>query len=191
MSYLSENYPNYDVDEFGNVYKYGNLMKPYNTRGDYLQVYLYDKNHKGKLFGVYVVVAMKYLNYYEGCLVHHKDENKMNNHVSNLEIISRSEHSRNHMIGNTIVKEYYKTHTSKKKGKTINDPEYSRKLSEAQKRRIEREGGRIFKGNQYINTNREKVIVPIYFNDPNIKVERRYYHRNTKAYKELQKENNN
>jgi hypothetical protein len=187
MSYLSENYPNYDVDEFGNIYKNGNIITPYNTRGDYLQVYLYDKNHKGKLFGVYVVVAMKYLDYYEGCIIHHKDENKMNNHVSNLEVISRSDHSRQHMTGNTIAKEYYKTHESKKKGTKITDPKYLEKLSIAQKKRIKREGPRKFVGNQFKNTNGKKIIVPIIFDDPMIKSERKYYNRNTKAYQEYEK----
>lgn len=189
MNYLSENYPDYDVDEYSNVYKNGKIMIPYN-RGDYLQVYIYDKNHKGKLFGVYVVAAMKYLEYYEGCLVHHKDGNKMNNHISNLEILSRSEHSKHHMAGNTRLRDYVKSHGAWNKGKIITDPEYKRKMSEAQKARIKREGPRKFTGNQSVNANKMRVTVPISFDDPNIKVQSRYYKRSTKVGKEYRKKNN-
>lgn len=35
-------------------------------------------------------------------IVHHKDGNPLNNDISNLELLSRSEHSRYHMTGRTI-----------------------------------------------------------------------------------------
>lgn len=35
-------------------------------------------------------------------LVHHKDENKRNNHISNLELTNRSEHASHHMKGRKL-----------------------------------------------------------------------------------------
>ena len=34
--------------------------------------------------------------YYPGCVVHHKDENKGHNYAENLEVESRNDHSRHH-----------------------------------------------------------------------------------------------
>lgn len=37
--------------------------------------------------------------------IHHKDENKLNNNISNLEIISKSEHSKLHRKNTTIIRD--------------------------------------------------------------------------------------
>ena len=37
-------------------------------------------------------------------LIHHKDENKLNNHIDNLELITRSEHQKHHLLGNDYGK---------------------------------------------------------------------------------------
>lgn len=65
---FNEMYPDYDVDEQGNVYNHGELMKPFKSN-KYLQVVLHDVNHRGKVMGVHTVVAMKYLDYFPGCVV--------------------------------------------------------------------------------------------------------------------------
>lgn len=166
MSYLSEHFSNYDVDEFGNVYKNGALIKPFKSN-KYLQVLLFDNNHNRKILGVHVVVAMKYLNYFEGCVVHHKDENTHNNHISNLEVASRSEHSRKHNINNMTLANYIKIHGPSNKGKKMSK-EFCQKMSIVRKKYIETYGIK-FAGNQYINAKGQRIICPISFEDPNIK----------------------
>lgn len=52
-------------------------------------------------------------------VVHHKDDNKFNNEISNLELMSRSEHSRMHMIGHKLkleTIEKLRVHGKKAKG---------------------------------------------------------------------------
>lgn len=95
MDYLQEHFPEYDCDEYGNVTKNGEPAKIFKSN-KYFQVLLFDKNHKRKVCGVHTVMAMKYLNYFEGCIVHHLDGNTTNNLLSNLEVQSRSQHSHYH-----------------------------------------------------------------------------------------------
>ena len=95
MNYLEVNYPNYDCDEKGNVFKNNVLVKPFKSN-KYLQICLFDVNNKKRVVGVHTIIAMKYLDFYEGCVVHHKDENTHNNNLENLEVISRSSHARLH-----------------------------------------------------------------------------------------------
>ena len=84
---------------------------------------------------------------YNGCckthnvVVHHKDENKLNNHPENLDITTASEHNRIHNVeyigeGNPM---YGKEHTEATKkligekcGRRCEDPEYREMLSKAQ-----------------------------------------------------------
>jgi hypothetical protein len=51
-------------------------------------------------------------------IVHHKDGNKRNNNISNLEIMSRSEHGKLHMTGKKMSEEtkYKMRYTTKLKG---------------------------------------------------------------------------
>ena len=51
MYNFAEKYPNYDVDENGIVYKNGEKIKPFKSN-KYLQVLLFDLNHKRKVCGV-------------------------------------------------------------------------------------------------------------------------------------------
>lgn len=103
MFNFKEIFPNYDVDEKGNVYKCGTIIKPFKSN-KYLQVVLFDVEHKKRVFGVHTVVAMKYLGYFTGCVVHHIDGDTRNNALNNLEIFSRNEHSRLHGQNNDNFK---------------------------------------------------------------------------------------
>ena len=107
MNYLQEHYPNYDCDIYGNVFKDGKPAKVFKSN-KYKQVLLFDKEHKRRVCGVHTVIAMKYLNYYEGCAIHHKDEDTTNNCVDNLIILSRSEHSSLHSRHNEKFKTFWK-----------------------------------------------------------------------------------
>lgn len=114
-------FPNYDVDIYGNVYKNNVIMNPFKSN-KYLQVVLYDKDGNKKVYGVHTVVAMKYLDeFYQGCVVHHKDENPHNNNLENLEILDRSNHTKLHMKGDTRLADYVKEHGSWNKNKKMNE----------------------------------------------------------------------
>lgn len=138
-------FPNYDVDKEGNVYKNGELMTPFKSN-KYLQVVLYDKDNNKKVFGVHTVVAMKYLNdFYQGCVVHHKDENTHNNKVENLEILSRSEHSKLHVTDPYKLSNYVREHGTWNKGKKMNE-----KYREICRNSARKRG---FNGNAYVDKN--------------------------------------
>lgn len=96
MSYLSDHFENVDCDEQGNVYRDGVVVKPFKSNG-YRQIILHDKSGKARAYGVHNIVAMKYLNYFDGCVVHHKDRNRHNNNLRNLEVSTRKEHCRKHV----------------------------------------------------------------------------------------------
>lgn len=94
------NYPNTYVDIFGYVYnERGEKITPYhyNDNKHYDAIHVRDVNGKSHVIGVHQAVAMTFNpKYYPGCLVHHHDENKYNNRLSNLKISSRSQHAAHH-----------------------------------------------------------------------------------------------
>lgn len=92
-------YPNYYIDRSGNVFdKNYRYIKPYHYNDHYDQICIYDKNGKHKMLAIHQAVAMTFKpdEYFKGCIVHHKDENKYNNHIDNLEILDRSSHASIH-----------------------------------------------------------------------------------------------
>ena len=64
-------FPRYDVKTDGTIYKDGKLLRPFKSN-QYQQVVLIDKDGNNHVLGVHTVVAMQYLNYFKGCVVHHK-----------------------------------------------------------------------------------------------------------------------
>lgn len=115
------------------MYKLGIKMKPFMSN-KYYQVYLIDRTGSGHIFGVHTVVAMKYLDYYEGCVIHHEDGDPHNNAVSNLVVMSRSEHSRSHIKDAHFLAEYIRTNGPANKGKKMS-PEFCQKCSISAKKR--------------------------------------------------------
>lgn len=97
-------YEDYVVDIDGNIYsrKLNRYIKQFNSNG-YKQVTL--RNSQGKVVkGVHQVVAMSFLDdYFDGCVVHHLDEDKHNNNVNNLECLTLSDHSRHHARPENLV----------------------------------------------------------------------------------------
>lgn len=102
MSYLSDNYPTVDCDENGNVYRNGKLIHPFKSNG-YRQIIIFDKNGNKRTCGVHTIVAMKYLDYYEGCNVHHIDHNRQNNCLANLKVYSKKAHCRHHAYESNFI----------------------------------------------------------------------------------------
>lgn len=132
MNYLQKNYPRFDCDKEGNVYKDGKPLKPFKSN-KHLQVLLFDTNNKRRVAGVHTVVAMKYLPFFEGCVVHHRDENPHNNCLDNLEVYTRQDHTRLHgdQCRKNII--YANKKGAWNKGKKM-DEEFSRRCREGIKR---------------------------------------------------------
>lgn len=85
-----ENYEGlYQVNELGEVKSKRGILKPKPTKWGYLQVGLY-KNGVCKNFSVHRLVAKAFIPNPDNLLeVNHKDENKLNNTVENLEWCTR------------------------------------------------------------------------------------------------------
>lgn len=147
MMDFTKTFPDYTVTKEGTVFKNGIELKPFKSN-KYLQVLLYDVDHKRHIFGVHTLVARIYLSdFYEGCIVHHIDGNAHNNCVENLSIMTNRQHASYHSKGNTHLSNYIKTHGATNKGTHLSS-EHRRKLSEAAKRVHKT---RRFLGNQYVN----------------------------------------
>lgn len=71
-------------------------LKPILTKG-YLRVVLQHENKKVNKF-IHVLVAESFMNYSqkENTSIHHKDHNRTNNCLENLQIVNKSEHSKYH-----------------------------------------------------------------------------------------------
>ena len=91
----------YAVTKDGKVWSYKNkiFLKTSNSRG-YIKVNLI-KDNKQKHFYIHRLVAMAFIpNPFNLPQVNHKDENKANNHVTNLEWCTQS-YNNNYGTGNT------------------------------------------------------------------------------------------
>lgn len=89
----------YQIDTNGNVYsKQGKIMKPSVNHNGYLIVNFYH-NHIRKGFGIHTLVATTFIEHEEyKNQVNHKDGNKQNNNIENLEWVTPKEnvqHSKN------------------------------------------------------------------------------------------------
>jgi len=94
-----ENYPNYQVSNLGNVKSFNlgkeRILKPgINASGYYVVGLCKNKVHKTK--DIHKLVAITFLNHTpcgHKLVINHKDFNKLNNNVNNLEIITQRENS--------------------------------------------------------------------------------------------------
>jgi hypothetical protein len=87
------NYDNYKISSFGNVKNNntGRILKPVNLGGYY---YVGLSNIKTKTFSVHRLVAFAFIENPEGKSdVNHKDKNKLNNCLSNLEWVTTKENN--------------------------------------------------------------------------------------------------
>ena len=85
-----DGYDNYEVSSYGRVRSKNKILTPQSKGNGYLQVNLCS-NGKCKTFILHRLIAKVFIsnpnNYNE---VNHKDENKLNNNISNLEWCTRS-----------------------------------------------------------------------------------------------------
>ena len=138
----------YSIDELGNIFglirqKY---LKTHIGRGGYLGVVLTDSNHKQHHEYVHILLAKTFIdNPLNFPIINHKDENKLNNSLDNLEWCSyqyNNTYNNIHKIrGKSVSETIYNKGGSHNKGK---------KLSEEQKSKISNSlKGHKFGNNQY------------------------------------------
>lgn len=156
-------FPKFSITRHGDVYKDGIEIKPFNSNG-YLQIALDSRRKTRVIKGVHQIVAMTFIDeYYEGCHVHHKDENKHNNDVSNLEILDPQVHEKLHAKPDKLIN-YVKKNGSPTKGMKMSK-EFCEKCRISALKRSEREkslGMKHSHGNQFINPDgSRKTIDPI------------------------------
>ena len=90
-------YPKYSIDKNGVVknIKTGKVKKQSVDRGGYKRVTLYDEDNIRHNVLVHRLVAMQYIAKIDGkSFVNHKDGDKFNNHISNLEWCSIDENNK-------------------------------------------------------------------------------------------------
>lgn len=106
-----ENNPQYEISNKGNVRnKNKKILKPRDNGKGYIYVDLYKKS-TSKRYYVHRLVAQAFLpNFKNKDCVNHKDCNKQNNMVSNLEWCTKSENSRHAYKNNLLaIKKYTQT----------------------------------------------------------------------------------
>lgn len=117
MKYRKEpvrDYPEYQVDTEGNVYNKNGSLKAYSINPRGYASYTFCINGKCKTISGHTIVAKQFLplDSYEGLQVNHKDGNKTNNNVDNLEWVTPHENAvhRHEVLG----KNYGATHNLSK-----------------------------------------------------------------------------
>lgn len=93
-----ENYSNYLIYNNGDVYniKRKKFMKTRINRDGYVRVDLTNDEKKSKTFPIHQLVAIAYLGHKLGdnnIVIDHIDDNKKNNYLHNLQIITRQQNS--------------------------------------------------------------------------------------------------
>lgn len=120
-----ESYPDYKIDEYGNVYSYKrkNVIKlkfTISSFGGYYSVNLYNETKKPKQFYVHRLVALSYIPKIEGKnIINHIDGNKLNNNISNLEWCTHSENTKHGYEIGSIISNFSKGFKIKRYSKKI------------------------------------------------------------------------
>jgi len=88
---------NYHVSDLGSVRnKYGKPLTPVMDKDGYLRVRLVDINGVRKFKSIHRLVAQYFIGHhlFEKMTVNHKDGNKLNNRLDNLEVITMAENNK-------------------------------------------------------------------------------------------------
>ena len=144
----------YQVSNFGNVRnKKFKILKPRKNKNGYFQVNL-SKNNKHKNYYIHRLVAIMFLkNEYDYSCINHKDENKLNNNINNLEWCSYSYNNNYGIMKNLCSKavlQYDKNHNLIKEWNSINEIErnlniFHGSISKCCQGKLKSTGGYVFK----------------------------------------------
>lgn len=156
------------VDVYGKTYKTDYTpLHQFNSNG-YKQILAHsDETGKRRVLGVHQAVAMTFdSKYYDGCVVHHLDENKSNNCLWNLRVESNPEHARHHADPSSLLRWMKENGCPANKGKKMS-PEFCEKCRVSAIKRAERErsqgitrgGSKYYGGNQFRNADGSKKDV--------------------------------
>ena len=123
MIRIKENFSRYEVDRYGNFvfnlkyYRGSSIFRS----NDYWQCRLVDNEGCVHIMGIHQAVAMFHCDdYFPGCYVHHKDEDKGNNCWDNLQCMTNEEHARLH-ADPTYILNYIRKNGLHNKGKKMSD----------------------------------------------------------------------
>ena len=89
---LIQDYDNYMISNIGTVWnsKTNEILKMHMNKHNYIFVYLYNNQSKRCCKMVHELVAAEFLQPIDGyTLLQHKDNNKMNNNILNLEYVDK------------------------------------------------------------------------------------------------------
>lgn len=102
-----KNYENYEVSNLGTIrsLKFGKVknLKPILSSNGYLMINLYN-NKKGKRIYIHQIVAIAFLNHSpcgKSLVVNHKNFNRTDNRVENLEVITQRENTNKKHLNST------------------------------------------------------------------------------------------
>ena len=103
-----------------------------NSKGEVQETKIRDGRPYFKSMAIHKIQAHTHYGYKKDYDIHHLDENKMNNSLSNLVYLTRSEHSKIHANGRILSEETKRKMSEAAKGKTLSE-EAKRKIGEAKK----------------------------------------------------------
>ena len=98
----------------------------------YWQISSSKEGNNGKRLHRLIYEDYHKLSLLKGTIIHHKDENKLNNRISNLELVTRLEHQRIHHKNKKLSEEHKRKLSESHKGLTVSD-ETKKKMSESHK----------------------------------------------------------
>lgn len=100
-------WPNYEVSDKGKVRnESGRVLYVDTDRYGYKRVKLY-RDGESKNRRINVLVAQAFLDWRPECDVNHKDRNKRNNSVDNLEVVTHRENMRHWMAEEGIISDIF------------------------------------------------------------------------------------
>ena len=125
IQYKDKIFPDYFIDPITAVIT--------NSKGEIQKIKIRDGRPVFKSMEIHRIQVHTNLGYKKDYDIHHIDENKMNNSLSNLVYLTRSEHSKIHnKIGKKLSEETKRKMSETQKGKILSE-ETKRKISEANK----------------------------------------------------------